>query len=181
MRHRKMKYHKPVQGDYESWLTPRLMYNIVNNLIKEHVTREDVKKLRSDPRMGLEKFWDKQPIRGELEEFVDSYFFTDLAAPLQGFEEIFKGDILTRREKFSSYMAQLEQQYGSKEEANKRITLPLSELKKRGDKLYGELLKINELKGVIPVIRSNTRDAFGTLSTIYGLVQLVMQEVGSQS
>ena len=171
-----MKYYVPKQGPYESGLTAKLMCSIVDGLIKKHVTNEYVERLRNARGFGLDKLWTKPAIRSELEEFVRSYSFTDLKVPLPGFDDVFSGGSVGKN--LESYMAKLEKGYGSRDEAKRHITPPLEELKKRGDMLYREIVKISHLKKGKSLIKNNAHDAFAHLSVIYARVQLAASALG---
>ena len=178
-----MKYQAPAQGHYESGLTAKLMYDQVKNLIKNHATFEDGKRLRNEPSLGLGKLWDKPKIRSELEEFIASYLLDDLQTPLPNFGEIFirEGSLITiKEENLENYIARLEQQYNSRGEIYKIISGLFDQIKKRKKRLYEEIDKIGNLKEN-QLVKMNARDSFAHISMIYELLELEMEKTGIQS
>ena len=165
-----MKYIPPRTGHYESGLTAKLLYAIVDGLIKEHVTSSDIERLRQTPSLGLIKLWDKPEIRGRLEEFVQSYLFTD---PVHGFQEVVnERDASTRNHNLQAYFAAPEKHYGSRETAYKESSRLFGELEKRGTKFMTELNNVTQLKRP-NIIKTNTNDSFGHIFGVpYGYIEI---------
>ena len=165
-----MKYIPPRTGHYESGLTAKLLYAIVDGLIKEHVTSSDIERLRQTTSLGLSKLWDKPEIRRRLEEFVQSYLFTD---PVHGFQEVVnERDASTRNHNLQAYIAALEQHYGSRETAYKEASRLFVELEKRGNKFMSELYNVPKLKRP-DIIKTNTNDSFGHIFGVpYGYIPI---------
>lgn len=173
-----MKYHVPKQGQYESGLTAKLMYSIAGGLIKKHATSNDIQRLRETPEMGSGKLWMKPEIRSELDDFVDSYFFTDLREPLPGFRHVvMEGNAQVRRSKLEGYVAQLGQQYGSPEQGRAQTARLLNELEKRYDRACAETQKLKKLSGSNQLIKDNASDGFGHVFAKYGMIYLVIAEL----
>lgn len=177
-----MKYQAPTQGHYESGLIAKLMYNIVDSLIKKRITQEDIgitnKKYHAD---SPEKLWEKPEIKSELEDFIMSYLFTNLNEPLPGFEEIFKGDKMTQEPNLEAYRSNLEQYYGSTDKAHEAIYGLSDKIIKRGERLGIEAHKIRSLKKGKQLIINNAADAFGQLVTgIYGHIDLTLNNFRNQ-
>ncbi|MEK6948860.1 MAG: hypothetical protein AABX34_01470 [Nanoarchaeota archaeon] len=176
-----MKYIPPKQGTYESGLTAKLMYNLVDGLIKKHITPEAVKRI--DEHYGSPspaKLWEKPEIRSELEEFVISYLLDNLQPPLPGFEDVFKregGRVKIEAGNLENYVGRLEQEYSSRDEAHRIIFELFGKVKKRGERLYGEIDKIYNVKGK-QLIQHNARDAFGHIAAIYSFIELDIREIG---
>lgn len=172
-----MKYAPPQNLPYESALTAQSLYNIVNKLIRERIVREGSQKLKKNS-LGLGKLWDETVIRSELEEFLDSFCFTNLQETLPGFKYILKDmGRATRNQKLIDYIKRLEQEYGSREVAYEEISSLLRELKKRGYRFLKETTKINNLQG-LALIKRNAVDAFRHILTpIYGRIELFIEEL----
>ena len=166
-----MKYVPTTNQPYEAPLTAKLMYSLVDGLIKKHTTGDDIKNLQGVSN----KLWTKPAIRSELEEFIASYFFTDLKEPLPDFKDIISSHTETRKRNLENYVGRLEQEYGSKSKAKEEIARLLAELKKRGDHLYSEIKKIREVKGK-DLIKANAKDSFPHVASIYSMMQLASIE-----
>ena len=163
-----MKYYAPHKGEYDSGLTAKLMYNIVDGLIKRHVTVEDRDRLIKTPRLGLEKLWDKPTIRSELEEFLTSYLTTGLDPSLGGFEGIFSRDKEIRANSLQHYRSKLEQEYGSTEEATTKLRELVGELENRLKKLKKTILyDLSLFRAKNKLIQRNVADSFSQLAISY--------------
>jgi len=178
-----MKYHTPTQGSYESGLTAKLMYNLVDSLIKKHITQEDIK--RTDEKYNAhspEKLWEKPEITGELEEFVMSYLIDDLQPPLPGFEQIFTRDEThsSVEENLADYLGKLKQHYGTMTEAHNAFSELSNKIRKRGEKLYEECHNIHSLKKGKELIKVNAEDAFGHIWFLYHSIKSIIDDFGVQ-
>lgn len=177
-----MKYHEPAQGTYESGLTARLMYNQVDSLIRRHTTKEDIERTREKfgNLLFWGKLWDKPEIRSELEEFVMSYLTENLQPPLPGFEEIFVregSDVEINKEKLGLYTTRLEEEYGSRDQANVAVSELFDRIKKRGKRLHEETHKMIYLKKGKKLIMDNAHDAFAQIFFIYFSMDAEMRRI----
>jgi len=194
-----MKYHAPTQGPYEEGLTTQMMYDVVETLINRHFSPPDIdnaKKILSKDRLDYNSsnLWKKPEIRSELEEFVESYFFSELDRQLPGFREVFirnyekqenetlndfsKRMIAKQKERLGSYIDLLEQEYGSREEAYKIISDEFNKLIMHKDKMVKEGNRFKEIDRDI-LIGDNANEAYKhILSIFYGRLENAMHDVG---
>ena len=170
-----MKYHAPNERAYETGLSAKLMYSIADRLIKQNATNSDIQRLQDSG-----KIWMKPEIRGELDDFVDSYFFTDLKEPFLGIKQIIlETDPQARRSKLVEYAAQLGQQYGSPEQGRAQTARVLNKLKERYDRACAETQKLKKLRGVKQLIKDNASDGFSHVFVRYGRIDIVIAELGA--
>ena len=176
-----MKYHAPERGKYESGLTPTLMYNTVEGLIKAHAPVE-YERIMNTPNSDFDrllktsekrdegKLWERHKIRSGLEEFVSSYIFTGLKG-LSPIKKIFRGDT-TPKEKcitLDKYLVTLKNQYGPDSKKYKAVSESLAIAQKRYTTLEKKIKRIKYTKGN-KIIKRNAQDAFASISTIYGYI-----------
>lgn len=163
-----MKYCPSAQGEYASNLTAKLLYHIIDGQIKRHATKEDIIELRDDG-LTLAGLYMKPKIRGELEEFVISYFLTDLKELLPGFTEVFNEALKEiSSSKLENYISTLEQECGSRTEAINVVLERLDEIEKRHNKMNQEIYKISKLKGK-GLVKRMAFDSFGNLTNLFNI------------
>ena len=158
----------------ESDLTAELMYKVMDELLVTHYSRDRIITTKKNGVYRY-KFWGIPDVRKPLEEFVDSYFFTDLGEPLSGFKEIFQCGKDYSKKNIDDYLTKLEHEYGREESLNIMNRL-LENIIQRGDKINQQLKRIPSLEGVgiVPLVRDNALDGFDTLvNIVYLHIQMV--------
>lgn len=175
-----MKYAPPSTGSYESGLTGKSLYDIVERLVGLHFpkyTLDDIGRLIDSSRIGPKEIWGNPLISSELEDFLTSYSFTRLNQPV--FERIFLAEPNESRQKLMEYMALLEAQHGSQDEAKRQVAVPLMNLKGRIDRLLEEIGKIETVDGELPIKRV-AYDFFANRTSEYTYTSLLIRELGLQ-
>ena len=166
-----MEYTPP---PYESGLTAKLLYDNVEHLLRQRIAREGSHKLKETP-LGLGKLWDEPSIRKELEEFVQSYFFTDVKPSLK--DILTEQDAGVRNRSFADYVGMLEKEYGSRDRAHEEVVGLLKEINKRGVRFFKEVFKIDDETG-LNLTKINAKDAFGQIYTpLNGRVEIALAKL----
>ena len=175
-----MKYVAPSKGDYTSGLTPQLLYNILYGFIAKRVRIEGstglIHAIKFGKILSASKLWDEPSTRAELEEFVDSYFFTDLREPMSGFRDVCKsGNLGQIKSALSQYVSALEQQLRDRSQAEEEVNRMLSELARRGDIFHSTVKELESIKGY-NIVKLDATDSFGQIFTpVYGYVRMVLE------
>lgn len=168
-----MKY-SPITGtDYESGLTAKAMYDLADSLLVKYATREDALRLKREPTFGTEKLWMIPGMRSELEEFLTSYFFSDLDPCIGGFEGIVmrphnlpeKASEMKKQQakELEDYVQKAEGQYGSREAAKQAVYEVFQKLEKRWNRLLEQIPYLMGMKGK-NLRKMVAKDAFNNLS-----------------
>ena len=128
-------------------------------------------------------------VRGELEEYVASFFSGDLQLPepnsqenttLPDFKNVFvktNGRLKIEEEKLHDYIDGLKQCYSSEDESNGAVLGLFDRLSTRRDKIFKETNEIDTLDGEYEIKR-NARYAFAHIVMIYYSIQFVRAELG---
>lgn len=158
-----MKYQPPTEGKYEDSLTARLLYDTMNALLKTYVHEPQrkaiLKKYKSvNFQPTVNKLWETESVRGNLDTFVNDYFFLDLEQRIPWLREALDKNRPCPPLAFREYFAD----YGNLEnEIKAEITEILDAFKIRYEVFIGAHKGLKSLADIDIEVLDNAIDGFG--------------------
>lgn len=175
-----MKYQPPAERPYESGLTSRLMYDIMEELLTP-ITAAEIRSVYSKySGRASEKRWEVPKVRSQLEEFVQSYFLSDLDEPLPGFDDIIIENGSKKEEKLREYFNLLKDHYGSADTAEQAFKDLLHRMASRVNVYVTQTKKTRGIDGN-EILKANIVDGFAHTAPKYQLVPILMGRILRES